>query len=150
MKPYIFSLLALSLTSNIQGQSKPNALNEMGDSIVRIEMYLSAYGVKSDHFPYINVFIDFINDSSICIKKYYNPAYKDSTYSLSGIEMDSILALFANIDLKEIDKEFTVNRTDQPTSTLNIHTVKTTYKIEDYGLEGDYPLQSLYKIVYKY
>ena len=42
------------------------------DTITRVEMNLSAFGVESDAFPSIDVLIDFTNDSSICKKSYYN------------------------------------------------------------------------------
>lgn len=113
-------------------------------------MHLSAFGVESDDFPSIETYVDFINDSSNCTKTYYNPAFKGSTYKLSHEEIKKVLELLQNSDLSKLKKEYSVSKTDQPTSTLIIYTDKQIYKIKDYGLEGDTPLTDLYKIVYKF
>ena len=113
-------------------------------------MNLSAFGVESDDFPSIDGVIDFSKDTSICVKTFYNPANKSSTYSLSKTEMKNILKLLKMSDIEKLKKEYKVGRTDQPSSKTVIYTRKTKFTIDDYGLEGDYPLQDLYKIVYKY
>ena len=120
------------------------------DSILKIEMHLSAFGVESDDFPSIDVNIDFINDTSRCHKWYYNPANKSSIYSLTQNEMNSILNLLKVSDLKQLKEKYSVKMTDQPNSKTVIYTGKTKFTIEDYGLEGEYPLRDLYKIVYNY
>jgi hypothetical protein len=119
------------------------------DTITRVEMNLSAFGVESDDFPSIDVLIDFTNDSSICKKSYYNPAFKPSTYKLSNSELKNVLQLLQASDLGKLKTDYKVARTDQPTSTTKIYTTQKTYVIKDYGLEGDYPLKELYRIVYK-
>jgi hypothetical protein len=116
----------------------------------RIEMHLSAFGVESDNFPSIDVFIDFSADSSYCKKWYYNPKYKDSVYSLSKAEMLIIASLIEKSDLSKLKKEYRVGETDQPSSKTTIHLSNNTLHFNDYGLKADYPLSELYKIVYKY
>ena len=49
-----------------------------------------------------------------------------------------------------LKKEYKVTMPDQPSSTTVIYTTKQKFVIKDYGLEGEYPLQELYKIVYKF
>ena len=119
------------------------------DSISKIEMNLSAFGVESDDFPSIYAYIDFVHDSSHCVKSYYNPKHKDSVYHLSRNEIENALNLLRNSDLRKLKDDYKINRTDQPTSTIVIYTDKQKFIIKDYGLAGDYPLQDLYKIVYK-
>jgi|HubBroStandDraft_2_1064218.scaffolds.fasta_scaffold694478_1 hypothetical protein len=119
------------------------------DSIIKLEMHLSAYGVESDDFPFIDADIDFTTDSAWCRKSYYNPKYKDSIYTLDKHEIRNVLRILQNANLEKLKKEYKVLRTDQPTSTIIIFTQKQKFEIKDYGLEGDYPLQELYKIVYK-
>ena len=112
-------------------------------------MHLSAFGVESDNFPSIEAYIDFKLDSSNCEKSYYNPALKNSNYKLSSFEVKKVLDLLQNVDLSKLKNEYSVNKSDQPTSTIIIYTQKQSFKIKDNGLEGDYPLRDLYKIVYK-
>lgn len=147
---YIVSLLFTGLAACSNGQTKHVINKELTDSIIKIEMNLSAFGVESDDVPNIDVTIDFRNDTSRCVKSFYNPAYKGSTYSLTKAEMNSILDLLKIDELEKAKKKYTSNMSDQPTSTTKIYTIKTTYIFEDYGLEGNQPLQSLYRIVYKY
>jgi hypothetical protein len=118
--------------------------------ILKIEMHLSAFGVESDNFPSIDAYVDFTNDSSKCTKSYYNPAFKVSIYKLTHEEIKKILELLQNSDLSKLKEEYSVNKTDQPASTLIIYTDKRNYTIKDYGLEGESPLPDLYKIVYKF
>ncbi|MEO6883030.1 MAG: hypothetical protein ABI199_03290 [Bacteroidia bacterium] len=142
---FFFGLLGCSNNqTNIPKQSHQT------DSIVKIEMNLSAFGVESDSYPSIHVLLDFIHDSSICVKSYYNPSIKGSTYSLTKNEMLSILKLLKIEDIVKLKKEYTVNLSDQPKSITKIYTTKKIFTITDYGLEGEYPLQELYKIVYKF
>lgn len=113
-------------------------------------MNLSVFGVESDFVPSIKVFINLKTDSSFCKKTYYNPKYKDSTYSLSKNEINLIKELLKRSDLTRLKNKYSDNRSDQPTSTTKIYTNSKTFVIEDYGLNGESPLQGLYKIVYKY
>lgn len=118
-------------------------------SILKIEMHLSAFGVESDNSPSIEAYIDFKTDSSNCEKSYYNPAFKNSNYKLSSSEIKKVYGLLKKANLSKLRNEYTVEKSDQPTSTIIIYTEKQNIEIKDYGLEGDYPLQDLYKIVYK-
>jgi len=113
-------------------------------------MNLSAFGVEADDFPSIEAHIDFLNDSSRCEKTYYNPAYKPSTYRLTSTEIKNALQLLRVTDFNKLKTEYSVSKTDQPTSTTTIYFGQKKVIIKDYGLEGDYPLRELYKIVYKY
>jgi len=144
---YILALLALNFSSCGVGQSKP--ARQVADSVTRIEMNLSAFGVESDDFPSIEVYIDFVSGLSKCTKSYYNPAFKPSSYTLSVEDMRKISLLFNNFDLRKFKAEYTDSRTDQPTSTTIIYVGERKFVIKDYGLVGQYPLQELYKIVYK-
>jgi len=119
------------------------------DPVLRIEFKLSAMGVESEHFPSIEGKIDFAADSGIFTKSYYNPAYKDSTYYLSHAEIKQVAELLQTADLSRLQPDYRITWTDQPTSTVIFHTAHALYKVVDYGLKGDYPLQALYDIVYK-
>jgi hypothetical protein len=127
---------------NIPKQNLPN-------SISKVEKHLSAFGVESDDFPSIDVYIDFVHDSSICRKWFYNPAHKPSIYSLSNEEMKQALNLLQIINFEEFKNEYRTNTSDQPTSTITIYTTQKKFIIKDYGLEGNQPLPALYKIVYR-
>ncbi len=125
-------------------------ISELQDSVVKVEMDLSAFGVESDNFPSIKAVIDFTHDTSSCDKSFYNPAFKGSTYYLTKTEMTAIKKLLKISDIEKLKPEYKVNMTDQPTSTTKIFTTKKTFVFTDYGLEGDSPLKELYKIVYRY
>ena len=130
--------------------SNSYTINPPEDSVVKVEMDLSSFGVESDDFPSIKAVIDFTHDTSNCVKSFYNPAYKGSTYSFTKDEMLSIKKLLNISDLEKLKAEYDVSKTDQPTSTTKIFTAKKTFVFKDYGLEGDYPLKELYKIIYRY
>ncbi|MCC7452979.1 MAG: hypothetical protein IT222_02345 [Crocinitomix sp.] len=150
IKLYLLSTVLLGLFSLSQDQVNKTEINKVADEIVKIEMDLSAFGVEADHIPSIHAVIDFVEDSSFCSKSFYNPAYENSTYTLTKSEMTSILKLLIIDDLKKLKSTYTVNFTDQPRSTTKIYTTQNTFVFDDYGLVGDYPLKDLYKIVYKY
>jgi len=141
---FVFGLFSFSI-----GQTKVSENDSSTNKIIKIEMRLSAFGVESDDFPTIDVFIDFPKDSSHCVKSFYNPAYEGSSYTLTNTEMNSILKLLKIEDLEKLKKEYSVDFSDQPRSQTIIYTTKKRYIIDDYGLKGSYPLQELYKIVYK-
>jgi hypothetical protein len=148
MKRQLFILtffIALTTSTGCGQTSKKDT-----ETIVKIEMNLSAFGVESDDFPSIEAVIDFSKDTSVCVKSYYNPANKGSSYSLTKKEMTEIYDLLKISDVKKLKPEYKVLPTDQPNSTTTIYTNKSKYVIKDYGLEGDYPLKELYKIVYKF
>ncbi|TAF59633.1 MAG: hypothetical protein EAZ57_10315 [Cytophagales bacterium] len=117
--------------------------------VLKIEMNLSAFGVESDNFPSIDAKIDFLKDTSLCVKSYYNPAYKDSLYQLSKAKMATLLKLVQTSDLNKLKSHYKVEHVDQPSSKTVIYTTKRTYVISDYGLKGDAPLPDMYKIVYQ-
>ena len=141
----IFVLLSCS-----NAQTKPVSKKSLTHSIAKIEMNLSAFGVESDNFPSIDVFIDFSNDSSICVKSFYDPEQRGSTYSLTKSEIDTIVKLLGSADLEKLKNEYKVDVPDQASSITKIYTTEKTFVFDDYGLQGDYPLQEIYKIVYRY
>jgi len=145
MKSQIILISSLLLSFCI-----PALRNTQEISISKIDIHLSAFGVESDDFPSIEGYIDFTNESSQCTKSFYNPDFKGSTYQLSKEEIKKVLELLQSSDLNKIKKEYTSNISDQPTSTLVIHTSKGNYTFKDYGLQGDHPLPDLYKIIYKF
>ena len=151
LRVLIISLIVL-LAFNFCNPCQRNISNRqiLADSILKLDMSLSAFGVESDSFPSIDAYIDFVIDSSYCTKSYYNPVIKGSTYHLSEIEIKKILILLEKADLVKLKSEYTIGATDQPTSTTIIYTNKRKFVFKDYGLQGEYPLKELYKIVYKF
>lgn len=146
----IILLLILVLFSNCKSNQIDSSEKWSGDnSISKVEMTLSAFGVESDDYPSIDVSLDFANDTSYCKRWYYNPKYKASVYQLSHDKMLEALSLLQNADLESIKKDYTTDLSDQPTSTTIIYKGQQKIVIKDYGLKGDYPLQDLYRIVYK-
>jgi hypothetical protein len=112
------------------------------DSIIKVEMHLSAFGVESDEYPSIDVIIDFENDSSKCSRWFYNPSHKPSIYKLSNYEMKKALKLLQPSNLEKLKVEYRTNTSDEPTSTTTIYTSAYKYTIKDYGLVGDYPCKT--------
>ena len=147
---YLIVIILFSFCSCSNIRNKTIKERTVPEAILKIEMTLSAFGVESDSFPSIDAVIDFVNDSSHCEKSFYNPAIKGSVYSLNKSEIKSILKLLNISELEKLKSKYTDQKTDQPTSTLAIYTTKRKFKIEDYGLNGDYPLQELYKRVYRF
>ena len=145
----IFFLLSCSSAEITHLNLVPRS-NTLTSRVQRIEMHLSAFGVESDNFPSIDVFIDFSIDSSHCKKWYYNPKFKDSVYTLSKAEMLIIASLIEKSDLSKLKKEYSVGETYQPSSKTTIYFNNNTLQFNDYGLKADYPLPELYKLVYKY
>jgi hypothetical protein len=119
------------------------------NKILKVEFKLSAFGVESDSFPSISGYVDFVKDSNNFFKSYYNPAIKSSSYKLSSDEIKNILQLLQNTNLDSLKKEYSIGKTDQPTSIIKVYTNIRTYSFKDYGLEGESPLKDLYKIVYR-
>ena len=112
-------------------------------------MFLSAFSVESDGFPYIQATINFETDTSKCSVSYDNPKFKERIYSLSKQEIDTIRNILNSLDLSKLKRKYDVQNTDQPTSTTKFYMPKDTIEIVDRGLEGDYPLPVLYRIIYK-
>lgn len=119
------------------------------NSVFKIEADLSSFGVESDDYPSIHCLINLADNSSNCKKWYYSPKHKDSAYSLSNNEMKQIYKILQRADLKNLKRKYIVNMSDQPKSTITFYTNTGKIVIEDYGLRGEYPLQDLYKIIYK-
>ena len=152
MKTNFIAILILLLTlSNCTNSQTPSEVNiPSKDSILKLEMNLSAFGVEADDFPSIAVFIDFTKDSSFCTSSYYNPSYKGKEYNLSKEEIKRIADLLNKTDLAKLKTKYTCNKSDQPSSTTIIYTSNHKYIIEDYGLLAEKPFQEIYKVVYKY
>ena len=94
IRSYILFLFILVMTGCFQAQKANKTTTPvLKDSIVKIQMNLSAFTVESGTIPSINILIDFLQDTSMAVKTYYNPAYKDSRYTLTETEMQSILKL---------------------------------------------------------
>jgi hypothetical protein len=147
---YLLSGIIFGLFGCSHGQKVTPAQDDSTDQIVKIEMHLSAFGVESDDFPSIDAVIDFVHDTSVCVKSYYHPDKQGATYALTKSEMDSILKLLRRDDLEKLKPAYEVEWSDQPRSTTEIYTTKKVYRIDDYGLKGEDPLKALYRIVYQY
>ena len=117
--------------SNIAAKISPQ------NSLLKLEMFLNAFGVESDGYPYIQASIDFNTHTSSCNVWYDNPKFKATKYSLKSKEIDSIRILLMKNNLRRLKKEYTIGSTDQPTSTMTIFMVQDTIKIKHYGLNGD-------------
>ena len=150
LKHLLFSLAIIFCFINCNSQKDTAKTFVSANSIVKLEMNLSAFGVESDNFPSIAAYIDFQKDSNNCERSYYNPAFKSSSYKLSNKEMKQLFQLLMSANLKQLKSEYTVTRPDQPTSTTKIYAGDTVFTIKDYGLQGEDLLQQLYKIVYKF
>lgn len=120
--------------------------------VTKIEMDLSSFGVESDYFPTIHASINLTTGESICKKMYYSPKHRDSTYSLSSAEIKLIRKLVEYPNLNTLKNNYSVEIPDQGTSPIKFYISRNTksFMIKDYGLTGPYPLQELYKIVYKF
>jgi hypothetical protein len=150
-KSISLALLFISCFLCCQTPQNNNSINSQKDrAITKLEMHLSAFGVESDNFPSIDATIDFVTQKTTCHRWYYNPAFKDSTYALSPQAMDTLYHLLASTDFAKLKGLYETPMTDQPTSTtIIIRPNKDTVTIKDYGLIGEYPLQKMYKIVYR-
>ncbi|HTL82602.1 MAG TPA: hypothetical protein VL651_12905 [Bacteroidia bacterium] len=121
------------------------------DSIIKAEFHLSAFGVESDDYPSIDVYIDFQKDSSYCHKWYYNPAYKDSSYTLSHDEIQKVKELLLKSDSLYIpENPIHASASDQPSVTSKVYWDHTICSLYDYGLDGAEPLPSVYRLVFKF
>jgi hypothetical protein len=146
-----FVVFVLIVTNSFCNANSVNANKETisKDTILKIDMELSAFGVESDDFPSISASINFIEKTSSCKKSFYNPKHKASEYSLTSDEFTKLLKLLEKTDFAKLKKKYSVGKTDQPTSTITIYTKHQKIVIQDYGLEGDNPLPEIYNLVYK-
>jgi len=122
--------------------------NSNGETVNKIEMKLSAFGVEVDGFPNINVILDLKNDTSYCDVSYYDPKFPAKICRLKKGEIDRIRYLISQYDLRKLKSKYTVLKTDQPTSTAIFYLTNETIKVTDYGLKGQSPLSELYELVY--
>jgi len=111
MRIYFIIIFGTFLTFNLKAQTNNLIINKT-DSIVRIEMHLSAFGVESDYYPTITALIDFNQDTCLCKRSYYNPQYKDSYYVLSSEEIQKTGKLLDIKDLEKIKKDYTTQLSD--------------------------------------
>ena len=146
MKTAIIIFFVIALSCNVSTKNAKSHSEQF--QVLKLEMFLNAFGVESDGFPTINATIDFITDSSLCDVSYYEPWLKQKQYSLSKQELDTLRALLLSSDLKKIKKEYNEGPTDQPTSITTVYTSQDTIRIKDYGLQAKFPMQELYRIVY--
>jgi len=144
---FLFIMTILFIGCNSSAQN--DIIDKNIDSVVKIEMNLSAFGVESDDFPSIYAVINLVNRTSECKKSYYAPSKQNKTYILSINEINKIIEILQNTDLEKFRNEYKVNKTDQPRSIMTIYTKKRKYIIDDYGLESDTTLIKIYNIVYK-
>jgi len=139
MLRYLF-LIALMSFGFLGMSQSVTPVKKVNCAFSAVVMDLSAFGVESDDFPSIHVFIDLINDTSLYKKSYYNPKYKPSVYRLSNVEIKKIIGLLNSVSIEKLRKSYKINITDQPSSTTIIYRGERKFVIEDYGLSGDYPL----------
>jgi len=119
------------------------------DPVTKLVLNLSSFGVEADSFPSITANIDFVNDSGHCLVNYDNPQYKPFEYRLSTTEISKLRQLLKAKAIDQLKHKYSVSMTDQPTSRLEIFQGSKVFLIEDYGLQGEYPLKEIYRIVYK-
>jgi len=112
---YFPFLLLFGFSFILSAQNKDQAIRTKKTVIIKIQMSLSAMGVESDGFPYIDATLNFKRNSGVCKVYYDNPKFKRSTYSLTIKEMKRILNLIQHIDLDTLKKEYKSGPTDQPT-----------------------------------
>lgn len=119
------------------------------DSIITVTCFMDNLGVEADHFPKIQGTMDIPSGYSEFKMTRDDLPLGDSVYSLSKAEVKTIGELLLHTDLSKLKENYRDNKSDQPTSTITIKTKQKFYKIEDYGFNGDHPLDSIYRIVYK-
>lgn len=143
-------LSALIILIFLFGNPQIGKAQRLTDSSVnKIEMILSAFGVESDGFPNIQATIDLKKDTSICNVSYYDPKFKDTSYRLDKKDIDYIKSLLNKYDVKRLQRNYTVSKTDQPTSITIFYLSDEKIEIKDYGLVEELPLKRLYDLVYK-
>lgn len=143
----LFGLLTTLCFEKTKG---PKASFIERQTITQIEMNLSAYGVESDEFPSIRVFIDVEKDSNRCERTYYNPKFKSMNYTLADSEIETLLALLNSEEFHNLRLAYVGSRPDQPTSTIKVNRNSASTTIVDSGLIGANVLQKIYHIAYKF
>jgi hypothetical protein len=145
---YLSLLLVIPLCFCSTITTKSNRPRSSEHQVLKIEMFLNAFGVETDGFPTINATIDFAEDTSSCHVSYYEPWLKEKQYSLSKQQRDTLRELLITNDLKTFKKDYYKEATDQPTSTTTIYFSRDTLEIKDYGLLAEFPVSEFYRIVY--
>jgi len=143
----IFTSLSLySLAAN------KNLLTKISQAstILKIEMVFEPFGVEADNYPTIHSTLDFKANTGLCKVEYLSLTPKKSKrYSLTPKEMKTVQGLLKKMDLNMVQKKYSSDAPDEPTSYMTIYTSLGKFGISDHGLVGDSPLQEIYKIVYK-
>ena len=146
MKNVIYILFTAQLFISCVNKSHSPILN----SVLKVEMYLNPNGISSENFPAIDAKIDFVKKKSQCLRKYPSPRMRDAYYALTEKELDQLFSTLSQSDLAHLPKTNYSTKKALPKSTAIIYTKETKYIIEDYGLNGQYPLSEMYKLVYKF
>jgi len=142
----IFHVLIALLCTKCQSPSHSDAPKEVEFTLIKFHLTGDAEGCC---FGGIDGTIDFLRDTSYFVITDFTSKKPISSYKLSKLEIDTIQALvrLINFPWKPKSERFTV--TDQSTSNTMFCRGTDTFSISDYGLNGDQPLQDIYKIVYK-
>ncbi len=99
-------------------------------------MNLSAFGMETDTYPSIKAHLNFNTYSAVCVRSYYNPAFKTVEYVLSAEEVARVFALLQTVEIANLKTEYSVSPSDQPTSTFILQRSEGILRIVDYGLRG--------------
>jgi hypothetical protein len=143
----LFVLLALTVSSLAQTTREEKADQRL---VTRLEVELSAYGVESDNYPSIKVVVDFLMDTSLCIRSYYNPSINGSVYRLSLADIRTIKRLLEDPEFKDLKRNYANKKTDQPVATTTVYKGQDKFVISDYGLEGTSLLKDLYGLIFRF
>ncbi len=124
------------------------------DTIVKLEMHLSAMGVESEGFPNVDVVIDLKADTGNGSKWYFEPFFQPEKYSFSKADIKKVLGMIDTADLDRIKRERVTTRrtaTDQPTATTIItYTSGRKLVLDDYGMVCTGPMRDIYLLVFRY
>lgn len=115
--------------------------------VLRATFFLNAVGVESGGFPSIQATVDAVQKKSDCSVTYFEPWIKPYHFQLNDKEMDTLLLLMNKLERKDVTHKVLV--VDQPTSIITVHTSSGDFEINDYGMAGEYPLNDIYRIVYR-
>jgi hypothetical protein len=141
---FSLTLAVYSLAQTTQGDKVDQRL------VTRLEVELSAYGVESENYPSIKVVVDFLMDTSLCIKSYYNPSINGSFYRLSRADIRTIKRLLEDPEFKDLKHNYANKKTDQPVATTTVYKGQDKFVISDYGLEGTNLLKDLYGVIFRF
>jgi hypothetical protein len=127
---------------------KTNSISKTKNfKLLKLEMSISAFGVENDSFPTIDMKIDFNSYKNNCVKSYYNPDIKSTTFSITRDEILHIEKLLTRENLNKLKNNYKTSTIDQPNATIIIYTNFKTYIVNDYGLLAEFPISKLYDIV---